>query len=122
MTRSLEDLQQLIEQFVEERNWHKYHAPKNLASSIAIEAAELLELFQWVSEEESRKMVNNPKLKEAMASELADIMHYLLAFANSTGIDIEKAFLDKLNHNRTRFGKEMPDEQIKYKLDRYSID
>jgi NTP pyrophosphatase (non-canonical NTP hydrolase) len=94
----LTELTAEMHRFVEAKGWYapespKPQSPRNLASSLAIEAAEVLELFQWSEE--------IPEL-ELFASELADIALYLLQLANLSGIDLERAILDKLRDNYNR--------------------
>jgi len=87
---TIQDLKNLIEKFRTERNWGKHHSPKNLAVSIAIEAAELLEHFQWDNYREENK--------NDLEGELADIIIYCLFFAVSNNIDISKAVERKIDH------------------------
>lgn len=96
-------LRQLVGRFVEERDWQRFHTPKNLAMSIAIETAELMEHFQWLSVEESIALVQDETARAMIAEELADLLIYSLSFANSTGIDISDAIIHKMNWNQTRF-------------------
>jgi len=96
----LEDLVQEVKEFRDERNWKKYHTPKNLALSISIEAAELLELFQW--KEDSMKNIERERLEE----EMADIMIYLLALSEITDVDLKKAVKTKLEKNKEKYPPE----------------
>lgn len=96
-------LRQAVHTFVDERDWYRYHTPKNLAMSIAIETAELMEHFQWLSTEESKALIENDDARAEIADELADVLIYALSFANSTGIDVSDAILRKLDRNQTRF-------------------
>ena len=91
--------------FVEERDWHKFHSPENLAKSIAIEAAELLECFQW----------DNQADIEAVADELADVLTYCLLVAHKYNLDPETIILNKLNKNREKY----PIEKVKGKSTKY---
>lgn len=95
---TIEELTTLMHQFVQSKGWYesdspKVQSPRNLATSLAIEAAEVLEHFQW------RETVTN---KDELAGELADVALYLLQLASVTGIDLEQAILNKLAHNQTR--------------------
>uniref|UniRef100_A0A7C1FR75 Nucleotide pyrophosphohydrolase n=1 Tax=Caldilinea aerophila TaxID=133453 RepID=A0A7C1FR75_9CHLR len=96
-------LRQLVHHFVEERDWQRFHTPKNLAMSIAIETAELMEHFQWLSVEESIALVQDETARAAIAEELADLLIYSLSFANSADIDISDAIIRKMDRNQTRF-------------------
>jgi NTP pyrophosphatase (non-canonical NTP hydrolase) len=89
-TSTIQELKNLVEKFRTERNWGKHHSPKNLAVSIAIEAAELLEHFQWDNYREENK--------KDLESELADIIVYCLFFAISNKIDVTKAVEKKVEH------------------------
>ena len=99
---SISFLMQEIKKFVKERNWEKYHTPKNLAISISIEANELLEHFQWneVSCEEIRG--NEEKFRE-ISYEIADVFIYLLMFSYNLGIDVKKVIMEKLEMNRRKY-------------------
>lgn len=97
------ELSRAVHEFVDERDWYRYHTPKNLAMSIAIETAELMEHFQWLSTEESIAIVQDAAARAEIADELADVLIYALSFANSAGIDISEAIIRKLNRNQTRF-------------------
>ncbi len=97
------DLRSAVHEFVSARDWYQYHWPKNLAMSIAIEAAELMEHFQWYTPEEVTARISDPQRKAEVADELADVLIYCLSFANSTGIDVSQAVLRKLARNETRF-------------------
>lgn len=101
MPDSLHDLARDLDQFAADRNWHRYHAPKNLASALIVEAAELLEHFQWMTEEESR-VLSAQKLAE-VSGEMADVLLYLLQLGNALGVDVVEAGRRKLEVNAGRF-------------------
>ena len=101
-----------VERFVGARDWEQYHTPKNLAMSIAIEAAEIMEHFQWSTLDQSQAAMANRETHAAVADELADVLIYCLSFANCTGIDVSDAVLRKLARNETRF----PIEQVRGQL------
>ncbi len=94
----MEKIIELLEKFTEERNWRKYHTPKNLAISMAIEAAELLEHFQW--ENPSFDEVKN---KEEVADEVADIMIYAILFMNYMGKHVEDVIMKKIKKNAKKY-------------------
>ena len=100
---TLSQLRDEVQQFVQEREWGKYHSPKNLGMSIAIEAAEIMEHFQWYSSEKSVDLVRRPEIKKLVAEELADVIIYCLALADQTEIDISSAVRSKMKRNRDRF-------------------
>lgn len=93
---TLQELKDAVAQFREERGWRKHHTPKNLAISIALEAAELLEHYQW---DEYRKSDE----AEEIASELADILMYVFNFADVNDIDISSSFYRKLDHAKQKY-------------------
>ena len=103
-----EVLKQIIT-FRDERNWKKYHHPRKLATSITLEAAELLEHFQWDDDQKISELKKDKEKFEEMKSELADIMIYAFEFADSLGIDISEAMLEKLEKVKLKF----PVEQFK---------
>ncbi len=96
---NLQELKDLVQAFVRERDWERFHSPKNLSMALAAEAAELMEHFLWDSLEGSRETAQ----KEEVADELADILLYLLEFANMTGIDISQAVLAKARKNALKY-------------------
>ncbi len=100
---SVAQLRQLVEDFVAERDWHKFHAPKNISMALAIEAAELMEHFQWISVEESREVRNQPEKLAEVGEELADVLCYGLAIANELGIDVATTMHDKMVKNRLKY-------------------
>jgi NTP pyrophosphatase (non-canonical NTP hydrolase) len=102
-TTTIAELRARMAHFVARRAWEQFHTPKNLASSIAIEAAEIMEHFQWHTAEESIARMHDPVLRANVADELADVMLYCFSFANATGIDISEAVFKKLARNEVRF-------------------
>jgi len=98
---SLETLAAEVRRFGHERDWHLYHTPKNLTAALIVEAAELLEPFQWLSPEES---LNLPEHKrEAVRQEMADVLIYLVSLANCLNIDLLQAAEDKLALNARKY-------------------
>jgi NTP pyrophosphatase (non-canonical NTP hydrolase) len=98
---TLAELKQQMQAFVSERDWEKFHSPKNLSMSLAIEVAELMEHFQWLETEQSREL-DAGQLTEA-AEELADVFCYLLALANTLDVDITTFFHRKMERNRHKY-------------------
>jgi NTP pyrophosphatase (non-canonical NTP hydrolase) len=92
-----------VQQFSHERDWQQFHSPKNLSMSLAIEAAELMEHFQWISMQDSRELAADPEKKAAIGEELADVFCYTLAIANEMGIDLASTFHHKMNKNREKY-------------------
>ncbi|MCC6127362.1 MAG: nucleotide pyrophosphohydrolase [Pirellulales bacterium] len=97
------ELRALIRHFVEERDWRQFHAPKNLAMSLAIEAAELMEHFQWISAEQSREIAADPGQLAEVSDELADVLCYALAMANQLEIDLSAAIRRKMKKNEEKY-------------------
>lgn len=98
---SLEELRAELRQFAAERDWDQFHSPKNLAIAVSIEATELLEHFQWISEAEST--VLNPEQKAKAREELADVLLYLVRLADKLGIDLMSAATEKIELNRAKY-------------------
>lgn len=92
-----------LREFAELRDWDKFHSPKNLAMAMAGETGELLEIFQWLTEDDSRTVAQDPKRRDAVAEELADILQYVLRMADLLGIDINRALWDKLAKNADKY-------------------
>jgi NTP pyrophosphatase (non-canonical NTP hydrolase) len=102
-TTTIEELKQLVEQFVAERDWHQFHTPKNLSMALAIEAAELMEHFQWLGGDESRAAADEPEKRAAIGEELADVVCYALAMAHELRMDVSEAVRDKMHKNAEKY-------------------
>jgi len=100
---SIWQLKARVQKFVDDRDWQKYHKPKNLAMSIAIEASELMELFQWVDENEIDAITKNHVKLISLEEELADIMVYCLSLANVINIDVSRAIIKKIDKNERKY-------------------
>jgi dCTP diphosphatase len=96
-------LRQAVADFVDARDWQPFHSPKNLSMSIAIEAAELMERFQWFTVEEAQDAVQDSGERAVVADELADIVIYCLSLSNALDLDVSSAVLDKLQANEHRY-------------------
>lgn len=99
---SLEDLVAAIGRFVSERDWQRFHTPRNLATALVVEAAELLETFQW-SLDDSDVAAKDENTRAKMVDEIADVTMYLLSLARAMDVDIIKACTEKLAENRRRW-------------------
>lgn len=99
----LKDLVKEIDQFVQERDWSQFHSIKNLSMALSVEASELLEIFQWMTEEKSNQAAQDENLRERIQDEVADIFIYLLRIINHTGIDLEKAVKLKMEKNAAKY-------------------
>ncbi len=116
-------LRKLVSEFVLERDWQQFHTPKNVAMALAIEAAELMEHFQWLTPEQSRDVVEQRDKLGQVAEELADVVCYALALANELRIDVTSALHDKMENNRRKYptdeyrGRFGPDDPASRKAD-----
>ena len=100
------ELRQLVADFVAERDWSQFHAPKNVAMALAIEAAELMEHFQWIDVEESRQVHRDRERLAAIGEELADVLAYGMALANVLDIDISETIRAKMVKNALKYPAE----------------
>jgi dCTP diphosphatase len=100
---SVADLRAQVEAFVAERDWAQFHSPKNLSMAIAIEAAELMEHFQWLTIEESKSLVEKGATRGRVLDELADVLIYCLSLANVLDVDLSEAIMRKLAHNARKY-------------------
>ncbi len=96
-------LRQEMARFVAERDWEQFHDPKNLAMSIAIEASELMEHFQWLTSEQAAETLDDPEAMAEIADELADVISFALSLANRCGIDITTSLRNKMVANRLKY-------------------
>ena len=96
-------LQIQLREFSNERNWQKYHSPKNLSMALSVEASELLEIFQWLTLEESQDKNNISFRKKDVQDELADILTYLLMLADVLEINLETAIQQKISENAKKY-------------------
>ena len=101
MTDSLQDLARQLDEFAQARDWQQFHSPKNLASALVVEAGELLEHFQWMTEAQSRALP--PEKRDTVGAELADVLLYLIQLASALGIDPIAAAQAKLKLNAQKY-------------------
>ncbi len=99
----LNEITEILIEFRDRRNWKKYHTPKNLAVSVAIEVGELLELFQWKSDAEIEELLRDENYRNRVGEEISDILIYLLTLAHECDIDIEKAIMEKIRKNEDKY-------------------
>lgn len=98
---TLDRLRDELRAFAAERDWEQFHSPKNLAAALSVEAAELLEIFQWLTEDQSRALA--PEAKAAAAEEVADVLLYLVRLADTLGVDPLEAAKAKLAANALKY-------------------
>jgi dCTP diphosphatase len=96
-------IQARLKEFALERDWDQYHSPKNLSMALSVEASELMEIFQWVGSEESRKVVDHPDKLGQVEAEIADICIYAIRLAGVIGIDLETAIDQKIDQNIEKY-------------------
>lgn len=98
---ALNELKLQLQQFAEERDWDQFHSPKNFASALIVEAAELLEHFQWLTQEQSRNL--NAETKQEVALEMADVFIYLIRLADKLDIDLVASARTKIELNEKKY-------------------
>jgi len=101
-------LQVVLQNFADARAWDKFHNPKNLAMALSVEASELLEIFQWLSDDAASRVAEDEIIKQRIAEELADVALYLLRLADKVGVDLEASIQDKILKN----GEKYPAEKV----------
>lgn len=114
MQDTIEKFQQQLIAFAKERDWEQFHAPKNLSMAISIEAAELMEHFQWLSEEQSRNL--EPETRSKVEDEVADIFLYTLLMAKRLNMDLAAVATDKMRRNAQKY----PAEKVKGSAKKYT--
>ncbi|RII17786.1 hypothetical protein DSC45_12860 [Streptomyces sp. YIM 130001] len=96
-------MQRRLAEFAVARDWGQYHTPKNLAAALSVEAAELVEIFQWLTPEQSARVMGEPDSAHRVRDEVADVLAYLLQFCEVLGIDPLDALAAKIERNEARF-------------------
>ena len=99
----LEILRDRLRDFAAARDWEQFHDPKNLSMALAVEAAELLEVFQWLTPVQSRSVMESVEDAGAVSDELADVLIYLVRIADVLGVDLASAAESKIARNEVRF-------------------
>ncbi len=102
---SLDTLSKELREFARERDWEQFHTPKNLAMALIVEAAELVEQFQWLTPEQSERA--EAERVERIEDELADILIYLVRLSDRMGVDLPAAVARKMDHNRRKYPADM---------------
>ena len=98
---SLKNIEQTLSSFSKKRGWDQFHSPKNLAIALSVEASELLEIFQWLTDEQSQNLSNEQM--QRTKEEIADIAIYVLNLCRKLDIDLEKAILNKIESNAIKY-------------------
>ena len=104
---NIKNLEQIIKKFSNDRDWDQFHSPKNLSMALSVESSELLEIFQWLTEEESYNL--STLKKQHSKEEIADIAIYLIRMCMKLDIDLEEAILEKMKKNEDKY----PVEKVK---------
>ena len=112
----VKEMQDFSQKFVKDREWDKYHTPKNVAMGVTIEASELMEIFQWLNDQQSYDLKNDPEKKEQIADEMGDILHYLVRLSTLLDIDLKEAFWQKIRKTEAKY----PADLAKGKKDKYT--
>ncbi|WP_055567001.1 nucleotide pyrophosphohydrolase [Streptomyces atriruber] len=113
---TLTSLQQALAQFAVERDWEQFHTPKNLAMALAGESGELLEIFQWLTPQQSAQVMQSNARALQVREEMADVLAYLLRLADVLDVDLEQALTDKIEKNRGKY----PVHLARGKADKYT--
>lgn len=103
---TVNDLREMVRAFVDQRDWGQFHSPKNLTMALAIEVAELMEHFQWITPEASRAVADDPAKLAEVREEMADVMCYVLAIANELNVDMASAMREKMKKNVLKYPAE----------------
>ncbi len=96
-------LEDRLQRFADDRDWQKYHSPKNLAMALTAEVGELVEIFQWRTEHESKTLASDPALARPVRDELADVLLYLVRLSSVLGVDLNEAVTHKLEANARKY-------------------
>jgi dCTP diphosphatase len=99
----LDKVRRTLRNFAAERDWEKFHSPKNLSIALAVEAAELLEIFQWLSDRQADEVVVDAKIMQRVREELADVFIYSIRLADRLNIDVGQAIADKIAKNAVKY-------------------
>ena len=97
----VDDLQKQLREFADARDWEKYHSPKNLVMAMSVEMAELMEHFEWMTEQQSLQL--DAEVREQVALEMADVLIYLVRMADRCGVDLDDAVQRKLVLNAQKY-------------------
>ncbi len=100
---NITEIQKKISDFAQERDWEQFHTPKNLAMALSVEASELVEIFQWLTEKQSFNIKNNPQDFLKVKDELADILTYLVRISDILGVNLNEEFHRKIQLNAQKY-------------------
>jgi NTP pyrophosphatase (non-canonical NTP hydrolase) len=111
---NIKTIEQMIKKFSQDRDWEQFHTPKNLSMALSVEASELLEIFQWLTEDQSYNL--NDSKKQHAKEEVADIAIYLLRICMKLDINLEEAIIEKMKKNEEKY----PVEKAKGSAKKYT--
>jgi NTP pyrophosphatase (non-canonical NTP hydrolase) len=111
---ALTQLRDTLREFAARRDWDQFHSPKNLASALSVEASELLEIFQWLTEEQSRNL--SPEHLADVREELADVLNYQVRLADKLDVELLEAAREKIGKNAVKY----PVEKARGSMKKYS--
>ena len=100
---NVQKINTVVSEFIKERDWDQFHSIKNLSMALSVESSELVEIFQWLKEDESNQVSSNEKLKSKVEEEIADIFIYLMRIAIKSEINIEEVVLNKIKKNSEKY-------------------
>jgi NTP pyrophosphatase (non-canonical NTP hydrolase) len=109
---SLRALRERLREFARARDWEQFHSPKNLAAALIVEAAELLEHFQWLTPEQSERL--SPAQRQAVEEEIADVFIYLVRLSDRLGVDLFEAAARKIEKNEKKY----PADEVRGKAEK----
>lgn len=112
--QSMVSVRQRLREFAAAREWDQFHSPKNLSMALSVEVSELVECFQWLTEEQSRSL--SPKQLAAVTDEIADVQLYLIRLADKLGVDIDQAIEQKIIKNEAKY----PADKVKGSSRKYN--
>lgn len=101
--KKLNEVKERIRKFCDDRDWDQFHSAKELAIGLSVEASELLEIFMWKNKEEGEALMSDPKKREHVEEEIADIFYYLVRLSQKYGVDLYKVFEDKMKKNEEKY-------------------
>jgi len=104
---NLDEIKDILNQFSRERDWDQFHSVKNLVMALSVETSELAEIFQWLTEDQSLAIKNNPKLKIKAEEEVADVFIYLLRICSKLDINLDEAVRSKIQKNALKYPVEL---------------
>lgn len=105
-----------LDEFIAARDWEQFHSVKNLSMALSVEVSELVEIFQWMKEEESNQVSEKPEIQDKVREEIADVFIYLLRIAQKADIDISEAVHQKMEKNAAKY----PPEKAKGSAKKYT--